>query len=45
VQKATLYNKEGISVFARELDMLQQAGYVRVGNFLVPPSVAKSIRR
>ena len=30
--------KYEISVFARELDTLLQAGYVRVGDFLVPPT-------
>ena len=38
VDLAHLRNQEyGIAVFARELDALLQAGYRRVGNYLIPP--------
>jgi hypothetical protein len=33
-----LNQKHGISVFARELDALLRAGYVRIGDYLVRPS-------
>ena len=31
------------SVYARELDMLAQEGYTRVGDYLIPPAVPKSV--
>jgi RHS repeat-associated protein len=35
---ATLYSEQyGMTVFARELNMLNAAGYTRVGEFMVPP--------